>query len=82
MGKIGFSQIGKNGVTENFIETLRTHFKKNKSVRISVLRSARENGKSDVKKYAEELMEKLGSNFKALTIGYVIVVKKYGKTKE
>lgn len=82
MGTIIQTQLGKNGVTENFIETLKNHFKKNKSIRISVLKSARENGKGDVKKYADEIVEKLGGNFKARTIGFVIVVKKSKKVPE
>lgn len=69
-------QLGKNGVTESFIETLKNHFKKNKSVRISVLKSAREDGKKSVKEYRDKIIEKLGGNFKARTIGFVIIVKK------
>ena len=65
--------------TLNFIESLKTNFKKTKSVRISVLKSARENGKADVKKYAEEIVEKLGTNYKARVIGFVIVLRKVGK---
>jgi len=84
MAKIIFTQIGKNGISENFIETLKSHFKKNKSVRISVLKSARgegKKGKEVVKKYSEEILEKLGKNFRTRTIGFVIVVKKFGKAR-
>lgn len=77
--KVTFLQIGKNGMSENFIETLRSHFVKHKTARISVLKSARENGKSDVKKYAGQISEKLGKGFLAKTIGFVIVVKKMKK---
>lgn len=69
-------QLGKNGLTESFIESLKNHFKKNKSVRISVLKSARSNGKSSVKRYAEEILENLGKNYRAKIIGFVIVVRK------
>jgi len=37
-------QLGKAGVTDNFIETLKTYFKKNQNVKISVLSSARSEG--------------------------------------
>jgi RNA-binding protein YhbY len=77
MKKVIFTQIGKKGVTENFIETLKEFFKKNKTVRISVLRSARENGKADVKNYAKEIEEKLGRNYKTRIIGFVIIIKKF-----
>ena len=82
MGTIIQIQLGKNGVTENFIETLKNHFKKNKSIRISVLKSARENGKGDVKKYADEIVSKLGKNYASKTIGFVIIVKKFRKARE
>lgn len=79
MTKITFLQIGKNGLTENFIETLRSHFKKNKTARISVLKSARPEGakgKEIVKKFSEEIAEKLGERYRVRTIGFVIVIKK------
>jgi RNA-binding protein YhbY len=84
MGKIGFSQIGKNKITENFIETLKSHFKKNQSVRISVLKNARSEGlegKKIVKEYSEEILKKLGKKFTARIIGFVIVVKKWRKER-
>lgn len=81
MGKIIFAQIGKNGLTESFIENLKNNFKKNKIARISVLRAARENGKEDVKKYAEEIVEKLGGNYRFRIIGFVIVLRRVGKNK-
>ena len=54
----GQVQLGKNGLTENFIGTLKNHFNKHKNVRIIVLKSAgRERGK--VKEYSKEILEKL-----------------------
>ncbi len=82
MGKIGFIQLGKNGLTENFILTLKNHFKKRKNVRISVLKSARNDkkaGKQIVKEYADKIRERLGDNFKTRIIGFVIVIKKIKK---
>jgi len=83
MGKIIFTQLGKNGVTDNFILTLQNHFKKSKTVRISVLKSARVEGiegKKIVKKYSDEILEKLGKNYSARVIGFVIVTKKKWKS--
>lgn len=84
MGKIGFCQIGKNGISDNFIETLKNYFKSNSSVRISVLKSARKEGaegKKLVKEYSAKIVDKLGKNFTARTIGFVIVVKKWRKMR-
>ena len=71
-------QIGKNGITENFIESLKTNFKTHTSIRISVLKSAgHEKGK--VKEMSEEILEKLGKNYTARVIGFTIVLKKWRK---
>ena len=73
-------QLGKNRVTDNFIVSLKNQFKDCNNVRISVLRSARES-KDDVKKMADEILEKLGKNFTARTIGYTIILKKWRKNQ-
>jgi len=72
-------QLGKQGITDNFIESLKNHFKNCKNVKISVLRSARED-KSSVKKYAQEITKRLGDNYKARVIGFVIAVRKMRKS--
>ncbi|MBR9701690.1 YhbY family RNA-binding protein [Candidatus Pacearchaeota archaeon] len=69
-------QLGKQGVTDNFIESLRGQFNNCKNVKVSVLASARES-KDDVKKYSEEILDKLGKNFTARVIGFTIVIKKW-----
>ena len=53
-------QLGKNGITENFIETLKRYFENHEQVRLSVLKSAREN-REDMKKHSEEILKKLNS---------------------
>lgn len=73
-------QIGKNGVTDNFIASLKNQFNDCNNVRISVLRSARGN-KNDVKKMADEILEKLGKNFTVKVIGFKIVLKKWRREK-
>ena len=73
-------QLGKNRVTDNFIVSLKNQFKDCNNVRISVLRSARES-KDDVRKMADEILEKLGKNFTARTIGYTIILKKWRKNQ-
>jgi len=73
-------QLGKNGISENFMLTLKNHFQKVRTLKISVLKFAREN-KEDVKKLAEELLEKLGPYYTAKVIGFKIVLKKWRKPR-
>ena len=73
-------QLGKNGLTDNFIETLKNHFKKHEQVRISVLKSAGHE-KSQVKEMAEKILEALGKNYTARVIGFKVVLKKWRKAK-
>ncbi|MEA3413934.1 MAG: hypothetical protein U9Q99_00195 [Nanoarchaeota archaeon] len=74
-------QLGKNGITENFITTLKKYFDNVRTVKISVLSSAREN-KEDVKEYSKEILQKLGMNYTAKVIGFTIILKKWRKPRE
>ena len=82
MKKIPKIQIGKQGITEDFISNLKSYFKKHKTVKISVLPSARgqgKEGKKKVKEMTEEISEKIqeeGKKYKTRVIGFTIVVKK------
>lgn len=78
MGKIGYLQLGKQGVTENFIKTLKDNFKNHENVRVSVLKSAGHN-KEKLKEYSKEILEKLGKNYTSKIIGFTIVLKKWRK---
>lgn len=71
-------QLGKNGLTENFIETVRSHFKKHDSVKISVLKGAGHE-KAKIKGYSEEILEALGKNYTCRIIGFTISLKKWRK---
>ena len=74
--KMGNVQLGKQGVTENFISTLKHYFKSHENVKISVLKSATRD-REELKKNSEKILENLGRNFTARTIGFTIVVKKW-----
>ena len=78
MPKIGYIQLGKQGLTDNFMETLKDHFKKHDNVRISVLKSSGHE-KEKVKKISDEILEKLGKNYTSRVIGFKIVLKKWRK---
>lgn len=73
-------QLGKNGITENFIETLKGSFQKHDMIRLSVLKSAREN-REDMKKHADKILEKLGEKYTAKIIGFKIILKKWRKAR-
>ncbi|VVB77673.1 Uncharacterised protein [uncultured archaeon] len=76
-------QIGKNGLTNEFLEEIKKRFEKpeNKNIKISVLKSARES-KADVKKYAEEIVNFLGNKFTFRVMGFSIFLKKWRKARE
>lgn len=71
-------QLGKNGITQNFIETLKDHFKNHTNVKVSVLKSAGHD-KAEIKKYSEEILEKLGRNYTSKALGFTIFLKKWKK---
>ncbi len=81
---IGNIQIGKQGITDNFIASLENQFKNKECIKISVLKSARpegKGGKAKVKEYSETLLKKLGPKYTSKTIGFVIALKKWRKNK-
>jgi len=73
-------QIGKNGLTDNFIQTLKCNFQTHDNVRISVLKSAGHE-KEKIKEYSEKILENLGKNYTAKLIGFKIIVKKWRKAR-
>ena len=81
---IGNTQLGKNGITNNFILSLTNHFKNHDLMKINVLRSAREpgkEGKEEARKYADELLKVFGPKYTAKIIGFTIVMKKWRKAR-
>ena len=71
-------QLGKKGLTDNFIGTLKDHFKKYQNVKVSVLKSStRERDK--LKKISDKILEGLGNNYTSKIIGYTLVLKKWRK---
>ena len=79
-GEIKF-QIGKNGVTRGIIESLDLIFKNRKHVRISVLKSGTRDRKK-IKEIAEEISDKLDSNYKYKIIGFTIVMRRVASKKK
>lgn len=75
-------QLGKKGITSKFLKDLKQRFEKyqNKTIKIHVLKSAREN-KQDVKKHAEQIKDFLGEKFTYKIIGFSIFLKKWRKAR-
>lgn len=69
-------QIGKQGISENFISTLEGMFKTHENVRVCVLKSAGHD-KESVKKMTEDILGKLGDKYTAKIVGFTIFVKKW-----
>jgi RNA-binding protein YhbY len=69
-------QIGKSGVTENVITSLKNSLKTHKQIRINVLKSFCRN-KGELKQIAEKIISKIEKpkcNFRV--IGYTILLRK------
>ncbi|PIO07997.1 hypothetical protein COU59_02365 [Candidatus Pacearchaeota archaeon CG10_big_fil_rev_8_21_14_0_10_34_12] len=76
--KMGNIQLGKNKVTENFVESLKNHFKNHENMKISILKSGTRD-KKEIIEMKDKILTELGKNYTARTIGFTIVVKKWRK---
>ena len=76
-------QLGKKGITEEFIQDIIKRLDKyrNATLKISVLKSIREN-KDDVKKYSEEIVKRLGDKYTVKTLGFSIFLRKWRKSRQ
>ncbi len=78
MAPVGYLQLGKAGLTENFLQTLKTRFDKHRTIKVSVLKSAGRE-KKQIKEYSEKILEELGEKFTSKVIGFTIILKKWRK---
>jgi RNA-binding protein YhbY len=69
-------QLGKGGVTINFIESLKQQFSNCNNVKISVLKSCCRD-KKELEKITEQILDHLGKNYTARAIGYTINLKRW-----
>jgi RNA-binding protein YhbY len=69
-------QLGKNGLTEEFMGNLKHHFDTCRNIKISVLKSCCRD-REELKKISEEILTKLGKTYTTKIIGYTIIVKKW-----
>ncbi len=80
MRLISSIQVGKNGLSDNLIENLKTHFKNHQNVKVVFLKNSGRN-KAKIKKSAEDMINELGPNYTYRVIGFTVFVKKWRKPK-
>ncbi|MFB6246248.1 MAG: YhbY family RNA-binding protein [Candidatus Pacearchaeota archaeon] len=71
-------QLGKNGVTEGFLELLMNHFANTNNVKVNVLKSCCRD-KQELREIKDQILEMLGKKYTARTVGYTIALKKHDK---
>lgn len=71
-------QIGKKGLTPEFVEQLKRIFENEQMLKIAILKSACRD-KKEAEKMTEELLEALGKNYTARLVGYVLTIRKWRK---
>jgi RNA-binding protein YhbY len=74
-------QIGKQGLTPEFIENLKIQSKDIENVRISVLKNACRD-KEELIGIKDKILAELEPNITARIIGYTIVLKKWRKARK
>jgi len=73
-------QMGKHGLSDEFVEQIKSAFANEEVVKISILRSACRD-KVGAKKIADDLIETLGNKYTYKLIGYVLTVKRFRKAQ-
>jgi len=69
-------QIGKNGLTDAFVEQVKRLFENEERLKISILKSACRD-KKEAEQIAENLANALGKNYAYRLVGYVITINKF-----
>ncbi len=70
-------QLGKKGLTKEFIETLKNHFEKSKTIKISILKSCCRD-KQELKQIESEILKNLGGNYNSRLVGYTLNLRRFG----
>lgn len=71
-------QIGKNGLTEGLIDTIKNAFKNHDDVKVSILKSATRD-REEIENIANDICTKLGKKYTYNVVGFTIFVKKWRK---
>ena len=78
MKQIKRLQMGKNGLTDAFVEQVKSIFEGETLIKIAILKSACRD-KKDAEKIGQDLIETLGKKYDYKLVGYVLTVVKYRK---
>ena len=73
-------QIGRQGLTPEFIENLKKIGEKVENIRINLLKSSGRD-KEKTKELADKIIKELGNKYTAKIIGFTIVLKKWRKSR-
>lgn len=80
MKQIKKLQMGKKGLTPEFIDQVKSIFEKETLIKVSILKSACRD-KKEAEKIGDDLIEALGVKYDYKLIGYVLTVIKYRKSQ-
>jgi len=78
MKQIKKLQMGKNGLSEAFIEQIKSIFEKERLLKIDILKSACRD-KTQAKEIGEKIIEILGKKYSYKLVGYVLTIIKHRK---
>ncbi|HLD97962.1 MAG TPA: YhbY family RNA-binding protein [Candidatus Nanoarchaeia archaeon] len=78
MKNINSFQIGKNGISENLIESLKSNFKNHQNIKIVFLKNFSRD-KEKIKQSTENIVDNLGRNYTYRIIGFTAFIKKWRK---
>lgn len=78
MNTIKKLQIGKKGVTPEFVEQLKRIFENEQMLKVTILKSACRDKKA-AEKMADELLDLLGKNYTYRLVGYTLTIRKWRK---
>lgn len=76
MKKMKQLQLGKAGLSDAFVEQVKSIFENERIVKISILKSACRN-RDDAVKIGESLIDRLGPKYSFKLIGYVLTVMRF-----
>jgi RNA-binding protein YhbY len=74
-------QIGKNGLTDEILNIIKSSFKNRDSIKVILLKSAG-HSKENTKETAEKIKGFLGDKFTYRTLGFTIFFQKWRKAKQ
>lgn len=73
-------QIGKQGLTPEFIENIKKTSVEVENIRINLLKSSGRD-KEQVKEIRDEILSKLGPKYTGKILGFTIILKKWRKAR-